>query len=312
MSNASLRLDLHTFKNIILLGRPRFLPISLSLYTMGSLLALISGVGFDAWRFLFGYLILFLGHLSVHYSNDHFDFEADRPNHSSATSGGSGILAKNPELLEFSGWFGLSLAVLSVIGAAVFTAAYSFPLLYLAMAVLGNLISWYYTAPPVRLAYKDWGVLASAFSVGLIMPLFGDFSTVGRITPLFLAFTIPLFLQALSFLIAVQIPDMESDRLANKRTFVAEHGQSWGFFMVLLPLAAATSYYIAAPYLVPTMAGLKLMSIISLLPLGMAAYSFIKRSSSKEKVIRLVKYNVICFVAFTLMSDLYFAFVFFH
>jgi len=309
MPVAQFHLDRRTIRNILTLGRPRFLLIGISLYILGSLLALLSGAGLDPGRLLFGYAILLLGHLSVHYSNDHFDFEADRLNSSSATSGGSGILAQNPELLGFSGWFGLSLAVLSVIGAAVFTVIYSFPALYLAMAALGNLISWYYTAPPVRMAYKQWGVLASAFSAGFMMPVIGDFSTAGRITPLFLMFAIPLFLQAFSFLISVQIPDMESDRLAHKRTFVAEHGRSMGFLMMLLPLAAATSYYITASLFMPVMAALKLVSIISMIPLGVAAYSFIKRNSGKEKTIELVKYNVICFVMFILLLDIYFSII---
>ena len=298
-----------TIGKIVRLGRPRFLSIGLALYILGSLTALLSGAGFDAGRFFFGYMILFFGHLSVHYSNDYFDYEADRLNRSSATSGGSGILAETPELLGFSHSFGLTLAVVSVIGAAMFTLVYSLSALYLALAVLGNLVSWYYTAPPARMAYRQWGVLASALSVGFMMPVIGNFSMAGRLTPLFLAFAFPLLLQALSFLIAVQIPDMESDRLARKRTFVAEHGRSAGFFMMLLPLAAATSYYFAAPYLIRAMAGLGFAGVISVLPLGMAAYSFAKRNSGREKVIKLVKYNVICFVMFIFLLDFYLAFV---
>jgi 1,4-dihydroxy-2-naphthoate octaprenyltransferase len=294
---------IETAKKILALGRLRFLSIGIALYTMGSLLALLSGAGFDAVRFAFGYLILFLGHLSVHYSNDYFDHEADRLNRSSATSGGSGILAENPELLRFSRQFGLTLALLSVFCAACFTAAYALPLSYLGFAVLGNLISWHYTAPPLRMAYRQWGVLASTFSVGFLMPAIGDFSTFGRFSPLFMAFALPLFLQALSFLISVQMPDMEGDRLAGKRTFVASYGRSAGFLAMLLSAGAAAIYYAAASLINENMVYFKWAAIVSLLPLGMAAYGYAGRNASREKAMDIVKYYVICYVFSILLLD---------
>lgn len=289
-------------KQILALGRLRFLSIGMALYALGSLLALLSGARFDAARIAFGYFILFLGHLSVHYSNDYFDFEADRLNRSSATSGGSGVLAGDPGLLRFAGQFGLALAILSIVGAACFTAAYALPIPYLGFALLGNMVSWYYTAPPLRMAYKPWGVLASAFSVGFLMPAIGDFSTLGYFSPLFIAFIIPLFLQAISFLISVQIPDMEADIRAGKRTFVALYGRRAGFIAMSISLATATLYYAAAS-LFTNAISMKLAALISLLPLGMAVFSLNIHDRKKDRSISLVKYNVVCYVASTLVLD---------
>lgn len=290
-------------KKILVLGRLRFLSIGVALYVLGSLLALFSGARLDPARIVFGYLILFLGHLSVHYSNDYFDYRSDCLNRNCATSGGSGILVGDPGLLRFAWLFGLMLAILSVFSAVLFTAVYTYPLSYLGFAVLGNLVSWYYTAPPLRMGYRPWGVLASTFSVGFLMPAIGDFSTLGHFSPLFRAFMIPLFLQALSFLISVQIPDMEADRRAGKRTIVAILGRDAGFFMMTLSLAAATVYYAAAS-LVNNVLPLKLAAVVSLLPLGMSLYSCITRNQKKEHSVELVKYNVICYVASILLLDL--------
>ncbi len=295
-----------TVKKILVLGRLRFLSIGFSLYVLGSLLALISGARFHPGRFAFGYLILFLGHLSVHYSNDYFDFEADRLNRSSATSGGSGILADNPGLLGLSKQLGIALALLSVLGAAAFTSAYSFPPAYLAFAIMGNLISWYYTAPPLKLAYRPWGILASAFSVGFMMPAIGDFSMSGRLSTAFVAFSVPLFLQALAFLISVQIPDMEGDRRANKRTFVALHGRSSGLLLMLAALATATAYYTVASITLPNGPYLKWAALASLLPLAVAAYGYARRNAPIELATRLVKYNVIGYVSSIIILDVFY------
>lgn len=290
-------------KKILALGRLRFLSIGMALYALGSLLALFSGARFDASRIAFGYVILFLGHLSVHYSNDYFDYHADRLNQSSATSGGSGVLATDPGLLRFAGQFGLALAILSIMGAACFTAAYALPLSYLGFALLGNMVSWYYTAPPLRMAYKPWGVLASAFSVGFLMPAIGDFSTLGHFSALFKAFMIPLFLQALSFILSVQIPDMEADRLAGKWTFVALYGRGAGFLAMPVLLGTAAIYYALASFFTRSVL-MEMAALVSLLPLGIALYSYFIHDEKKERSIKLVKYNVICYVASMLLMDI--------
>jgi len=289
-------------KKIIALGRLRFLSISMALYALGSLLALLSGARFDPARAAFGYLILLLGHLSVHYSNDYFDYRADGLNKSSATSGGSGVLVENPQLLGFAGAFGLMLAVLSVLGAAVFTFAYAFPLYYLGFALLGNLVSWYYTAPPLRMAYRPWGMLASAFSVGFMMPAIGDLSAMGHFSTLFITFATPLFLQALAFILIVQVPDLEGDRRAGKRTLVALYGQGAGFLLMSLSLAAATIFYGAISLISNNLPSL-LAAAVSLPFLGMAVYGYMTKNGEKERLLKLVKNSVICYVASILLLD---------
>ena len=58
---------------IIKLARIHFLVQGFLLFLMGYLLPLFSGINFDLFRFLFGYLIFGLAHLSVSFSNDYFD-----------------------------------------------------------------------------------------------------------------------------------------------------------------------------------------------------------------------------------------------
>lgn len=304
---------MNALKQILILGRLRFLSISISLYTLGALLAMLSGAEFSLDRFLLGYLVLMLGHLSVHYSNDYFDYQSDLLGKSCGTSGGSGVLTRNPELLELSKRLAIMLAAASILLAAVFTAVYAFPLAYLAFAILGNLVSWYYTAPPLRLAYKAYGVLASTFAVGFLMPAIGNFSLFGGFSPLFIVFALPLALQALAFLISVQIPDAEADRAAGKYTFVAMFGGRAGFLAAEALLAMMALYYAVASFLLKPLANdLKVIALLSLLPLGIGAIGIIKGSVSVETDARLVKYGVICYVISTMLLCTYLAARLFH
>lgn len=66
------------------------------------------------------------------------------------------------------------------------------------------------------------------FSIGLLIPGFGYLVTSGQINPDGFLFFIPLMLYGLAFILTVELPDMESDRLGRKMTWVAQKGRSFG------------------------------------------------------------------------------------
>jgi 1,4-dihydroxy-2-naphthoate polyprenyltransferase len=294
---------------ILKLGRLRFLWLGLSLYLLGALLAVASGTVFSPGRFVFGYAVLMTGHLSVHYSNDYFDYEADARTTAGPVSGGSGILPKHPELRPFARWFGLSLAVLSVALGAVFTCVNAFPLTYLGFAVFGNLLSWYYTAPPLRLAYRGLGELATMIAVGFLMPALGDFSQYGvGFSPLFLICLVPLLLYSLAFIVSVEVPDMEGDIAGGKRNFVSRHGRAAGFAVIGLLCILAT-IFLAVLSTGHHQIDFRPALLFSALPLLPALYGLVIRPSGRKTAVRLVQVNVGCFLLFILLMDAYLTFI---
>lgn len=297
-----------TFLNIVKLGRLRFLWFGFSLYLMGALLAVAAGAVFGLDRFVFGYAVLLAGHLSVHYSNDYFDYEADRKAMSGTLSGGSGVLPEHPELLPFSKWLALSLAVLSVLLGAAFTVAYSFPAAFFGFTVFGNLLCWFYTAPPVRLAYRGLGEVATMLALGFLMPAIGDFSQYGSLSPLFMAFTIPLLLYGLFFIVNVEIPDMEGDIAGGKNNFVARHGRAAGFAVAGLICLLATASIAALAYGQHAI-DFRPVLLWSLVPLLPALYSLAMRPRARAAATRLAQANVGCYLLFILLTDAYLVFI---
>ncbi|HEY3272206.1 MAG TPA: prenyltransferase [Methanocella sp.] len=298
-----------TVINIIKLGRLRFLWLGFSLYLLGTLLAVASGAAFGIDRFVFGYLVLMTGHLSVHYSNDYFDYEVDSRTAAGTLSGGSGILPKYPQLRSFAKWFGLSLAVLSVGLGAIFTIVFAFPLTYLGFAVFGNLLSWYYTAPPVRLAYRGFSELATMTAVGFLMPAIGDFSQSGvAFSPLFLVFLVPLLLYSLSFIINVEVPDMEGDIAGGKRNFIVRKGRAAGFLAIGLLCTLAT-VFLAALSVGHFQIDFEPALLFSLIPLLPALSGMIRRPTDRGTAVKLVQINVGCFLLFILLMDAYLVFI---
>jgi 1,4-dihydroxy-2-naphthoate octaprenyltransferase len=291
--------------NVLKMGRLRFLWPGFSLYLLGALLALASGATFSAERFVFGCLVLVTGQLSVHYSNDYFDYEADSRTAVVALSGGSGILPKYPELRPYAKWLGISLAVLSVALGMAFTFVFEFPITYLGLAIFGNLIGWFYTAPPVGLAYRGPGELATMIAVGFLMPAIGDFSqSAGGLSPLFLLSLPALLLYSLSFTIDVEILGMEGDIAGGKRNLVVRHGRAAGFAAMALLTIVATIYLAALSaghYRISFMP----VFLLSFLPLLPALYGQVKQPADRAEAVILVQINAGCFLLFVLLMDAY-------
>lgn len=202
----------------------------------------------------------------------------------------------------------MTLAALSIILGAVFTIAYSFTPVYLVCTVIGNLMSWYYTAPPIRLAYNGFSEMATMIAIGSMIPDIGDFTMYVGLSPLFLAFTLPLLLYALMFIINVQIPDMESDRHSGKNTYIARHGRRSGFETGLAILALATVYFaVMSIAIADSVVNFKAITAISLLPLCAGVFSFIMRDCTMEHAIKLVRLNIGSFLTFIFITDAYLA-----
>ncbi|MCU0613068.1 MAG: prenyltransferase [Candidatus Eisenbacteria bacterium] len=161
------RTDRSTASSIIALARPHFLIPGFLLYSLGFMFAVYND-GIRALDvFLLGYSVMLPAHLAVSFSNDYFDVEADAISKRNPISGGSGILVKRPELRPLALRIALGLMLISAIMATVFYLVYDPAWYFLPFAWGGNLVGWFYTAPPLHLKYRGLGDLAILLAFGL-------------------------------------------------------------------------------------------------------------------------------------------------
>lgn len=209
-------MTLRTLVQILKLGRLKFPLNGLLLYSIGTLLAIISVSEFILSKLLMGYAIYFTTILSVSYSNDYFDINVDKNYGPTPISGGSGILIPKPELREFSKWFAIFLIALSIILAVLFISLFSYPMTFLISVILGNSLGWFYTAPPLRLSYRGLSEITAIVTLGLITLWMSYFTLKATIDGLFLTFAFPSTFYVLAFILSVEIPDLEEDKLGEK------------------------------------------------------------------------------------------------
>ena len=236
-----------TIIKIIKLGRPQYLAGDFLVFTMGALLAVLLNAEFVLSKFILGYSILLVAHLAVHYSNDYFDFEVDKYTGFNFITGGSGVLVENPELRNFSIRFSLFLMGLSIFLAAAFTVIFHYPVTFFLFLFFGNILAWYYTAPPIKLVYHRLGEVANIIAVIIFLGA-GYFALKGTLDLPFIIFSVPIIFFQIIFINSFELPTLEGDKLGNKITWIVSKGREFGFKLNAICGLLATLSFIIIPY----------------------------------------------------------------
>jgi 1,4-dihydroxy-2-naphthoate octaprenyltransferase len=131
-----------------------------------------------------------------------------------------------------------ALAVLSTIVLQVVLSAGSVPVGLLVVALV---LSWAYSAPPLRLHSRGVGELVAMIIVTLIVPLVGFSAQTGTLELIALASAAPLCFLQFAMLLAVEFPDEAGDAVVGKRTLVVRLGatRAAGLYVAALVLAYA-------------------------------------------------------------------------
>ena len=147
-----------TLIKIVKLGRLQFTFGILMYFLIGTLFALLLNAQFDLSKFIWGYLILFMASMATHYSNDYFDFEVDQVRYKTPFSGGSSILVENPELKRVIKKISLLFhCLIHTNWSRIYSILLPYPISFFFFVLFGNALVWFYSAPPIKLAYSGVG-----------------------------------------------------------------------------------------------------------------------------------------------------------
>ncbi len=302
--------NMDTLLKIIKLGRPQILVGNFLLFSMGALLAVLFNAQFDLSKFILGYSILFTAHLAVHYGNDYYDVNVDKFNKPNLVSGGRGILVKNPELKELSKKLSIIITVFSLILAAVFTFVFNYPVTFFLFFLFGNLLAWFYTAPPVKLVYRRLGEFANIIAVVIFLGA-GYFTLMGTLDLPFLIFAIPVIFLQIIFINSFEIPDMEGDKLGGKITWIVSWGREFGFKLIAISgfLATVSFFFISLTNLFPASVDFRVLAVMSLIPLSLGIIGLIKKPSDRESATKLASVNVASLFLTSILINIYFIYL---
>jgi len=224
----------------IRLSRFYFLPMPMLTYMIGVAVATRESVVLDAQRLIAGLVIELLVQLSVSYTNDYWDIPTDRINtQRTLLTGGSGELTTG--LLP--PWIALVAAAICQITALLLALWIGLPAISWGLLAIALSAAVFYTAPPLKLAWRGLGEFTTAVVGTLIVPAWAYSLQTGRVSGEIILLTIPLIPFVMSLFLAIATPDIEADQQVGKRTLavrVGEH-QIAALYAGLLSLAYLTA-----------------------------------------------------------------------
>jgi 1,4-dihydroxy-2-naphthoate octaprenyltransferase len=222
------------------LARLQFVAGGFLIFIFGALLSILAGAPFSLARLLLGYLVVFPAHLSVSFSNDYFDAAVDASGTPNFFSGGSGVLVLQPALRRMARIIAVLLMCISITAGFAYVIIFALPFWFLLLVVAGNLVGWFYSAPPLQFSYHSLGELSAGFTVGFLVPVSGYVAAGGSIDLAWWPLWTILFLYSTAFIVAVAIPDVEADRIGRKLTWAVRFGRKFAYAAVGILFSSAS------------------------------------------------------------------------
>jgi 1,4-dihydroxy-2-naphthoate octaprenyltransferase len=215
-------------------------------YLLGTTLAYWQWGSINWGVFAVGLFALFLLTDGSYIANEYFDYDNDRLNQGRiggsdgvgvTTTGGTrvlvqGLIPRRHALIAAIAAFLLAIPVGLYLQLVLDTGPLTIPL-----GVLGLLIGWFYSAPPVKASYRGLGEAFIAVGQGVVV--FGAFYIQWRFSILPLVVALPWFFALPALKILREFPDLEADRAVGKRGLTLRLGPEWAAIVydILISLA---------------------------------------------------------------------------
>lgn len=240
-------------KQLLILGRPKFLAYSLACQSVGTLVAALQGNHIDLASFGLLQSTIWLTHLGTHYINEYGDYEVDMLNaNAGAWTGGSkvlknGVIHRNTALTIGKTLLGAATVAgaccvaryasirlnvplpnplsLSSLASYVRSVLASTPWTFVSFGLSTFFVAAAYSLPPLRLSANALGEVCVAYVLTFATPAVGCLMQDGHVTLGFVKLLLPLMLANLSRMIVMNIPDREGDSKGGKTTSVVLVGE---------------------------------------------------------------------------------------
>ncbi len=233
--------------------------------------------------------------------NDYFDYEFGTDTADSLGPSGviqRGILAPRAVLVGGLVTFAVGVAI-----GLVITALVGWPVL--ALGVISVLGGFFYTAPPLKLAYRALGEVTTFVFMGVIIVMGAAYVQLEAFTREAFLASLPVGLLTAAILHANNLRDIEGDRAHRKRTLASLVGRPWADYELVALVLGAFALAIALP--ATGAAPLTTLIVLATLPRGLAVIRALPSSHDARSLNRVLIVTVGLHLMFGLFWALGFA-----
>lgn len=284
-SEPQLALQKTPIKLYWLATRPTFLGGSLIPALLGALAAHYQGFNLHWGLLLLTLLATALVHSAMNVLNDYYDEQngTDRCNTERIFpfTGGSRFIQNQVLTAQQTLHFGLALLIVTILLGISLAAMSSWALL--GIGVVGVLLGWGYSAPPLRLNSRGWGEPTVAVAFGLLTPLGAWLIQTETWSGYPLWVCVPVALLAMNILYMNQFPDFAADKASGKHHWVVRLGLAKAPYVYLASVSVALLVLLA----LSSFKLLPLAALWSALPLGLgfrASYLLLRSAQQPQNL----------------------------
>ena len=215
---------------------PSFLPALVAFAVAWSLTGVL-----DVPTVVLALIALVCNHAALNMTDDYFDYRhaVDRAKQGDVNpyTGGSrtltsGELTPGEMLAAFIALYALTVALGCVVAYRQGWAVLLFGLIGLASSI-------FYTAPPVKYAYRGFGEVSLLLNFSLTIGLGAYFAQTGALSWETAAAVLPLGFMMFAMIVINEIPDEQDDRAGGKKNLVVRFGPVAGFRLFTLSVCLA-------------------------------------------------------------------------
>ena len=274
-------------------------------FSVGALLGIANGGVFNLPLVVLAYIVVLLGDLSSHYSNDYFDIEVDRYIERKKFFSGSTILVNHPHLRSMAKSISVSLLFSSNFLALLISLFLEAPIEIFYVILFASLAGWFYSAPPTRLISRGFGEITVAFVTGFAIPAIGYLSVKGQFDPLFFLLAPSFVMYGLILSLSLEAPDAAIDRKGGKRTLIVRKGY-YNIFLIIFALAVTATLLLALYSWMTVFEVLNMgfFTLFSIAPL-LSAFFGLVGVLQKKTVNRFSELNVASLFIFNILAVAY-------
>jgi 1,4-dihydroxy-2-naphthoate octaprenyltransferase len=229
--------------------RYHFVPPSFLPAILGAVIAWSISGRFSLGYFVVVVLAVTLNHIALNMTDDYYDYKqsVDRAagHVENPYSGGSGLLTSGAIKPAHMRRVFLFLYFLTCAAGVFLTIMRGWPVI--AFGLVGVLSAYFYTAPPVRYAYRGFGEVSQLLNFSLVIGLGAYFVQSRDLSWEAALAVLPLGLMMFAMITINEIPDSESDGTGGKRTLVVNFGRSAGVWLYGAAGAAAYLVILGSP-----------------------------------------------------------------
>ncbi len=287
--------------------RAHFLTSIIAPIILGTLLAVHLNETLELLNFI---IVLIIGiglHVATNVYNDIYDTiqGTDKVNvHRNESSGGSGVLLDNPELMGkmyLLARIGLIVALAGTIALMPLINKMLWPYLW-GLFLLSAFFSKYYTAPPFKLAYRGWGEFSVWFAFGPMAILIATISQNMGLHPLVWLLMPATGLSTSSILLAGQMIDLDADQAGGKHGVASRMGTRFTSVLYIIVQSGIIANIILLFTYFPGNSWIFLFALIPyLLIFPKAACIILKNHDNPDFLKKGAKHTVLIHLAFSFL-----------